>query len=119
MVLSVIEEIDLMICIFESKRWLTCIVRWVDDIWIAVIVCLSRDLLEIAVQRCTLPATTQATQCIEMIQGAYKSDGLELNSEAPNIFEDISVLWCQSENCFKLRQNFPDAAILDRKYRND
>ena len=35
------------------------------------------------------------------------------------MFACISVLWCQSENCFKLRQQFLDAANLDRKYRND
>ena len=59
-------------------------------------------------KRCTLFATKQAKQRIEMVKGAYKSKGLELKSEDPNIFGGIFFLWCQSENCFKLRQKFPE-----------
>ena len=81
--------------------------RWVDDIWIAVLAFLSRDLPQNAKQR------------MEMIKGAYNSKGLELKSEDPNIFAGISLVWCQSESCFKFRQKFLDAAILDRKYQND
>ena len=36
MVLSVIEEVNSSIVTFEAKRWLTFIIRWVDDMWFSM-----------------------------------------------------------------------------------
>ena len=45
MVLSVAVENNSVMFTFEARRWLTFIVRWIDDIWIAVVCFLSRDFL--------------------------------------------------------------------------
>ena len=73
MVLSVIEENNSVIFIFEASRWLTFIIRWVDDIWIAVVCILSKDLSESGMDRCKLSASEKCKQRIEMIKNAYKN----------------------------------------------
>ena len=46
MVLSVIEEVNSSTFTFEAKRWLTFIIRWVDDMWFSMMCFCSKIYLK-------------------------------------------------------------------------
>ena len=115
MVLSVIEEINCSIMIYESKKWLTFVIRWVDDIWFALVCFIRTDLTETFKTKCIKSALLTGEERFDMFRMAYKCEGLCIKEEHPDVFAGIVVSW--DDGNFKLKQRFPASPGLDRKYQ--
>ena len=98
--------------------WLTFIIRWVDDIWFAVVCFMLKYLSAYGMDRCTLSATERCEQTIEMIKNAIKITGFDLKHNDADKFVGVVVFCCQTINCFMLTHKFQSAPGLDKKYQN-
>ena len=91
MVLSVIEEINSNIFIYESKKWQTFVIRWVDDIWFALVCFIRTDLPETMKTKCIKSALLTGEERFDMFRKAYKCKGLCIKKK---IHMFLPVLWC-------------------------
>ena len=116
MVLCVIEQKNYSIMIFESEKWLTFIIRWVDDIWFALVFFMRQCLSDRSKAKVLSSFQISCGKRLCEIEDVYKNNGLGTKSEDASVFAGVSVSW--GEGTFYLKQRFPAAQFMDRKYQS-
>ena len=102
----------------ESDRWIKCIARWVDDIYCCVIMFVNANLHESTLRIASTEARTAAKQTIERIKQVYEQTSLGINTEPPEVFAGVKIIWCERTLRLYTGQHFPEQPLQVRKYRS-